>query len=211
MKALRKVLRDTLVGGIVFMLPFLVIALILGQALDVASHLYAPIVRAIPAFADYSVFGQMLLSIASLVLIALLSGVFVRTVPGQQLFRWLETSILGAIPQFATARLLVEGIADEELARVVMVPDDDTLRIGFAFQMVTEGWLPVYLPGAPDWRAGELILVDANKVIWPTVKTSDLTLLLGRLGADQRQSMADLQEMAAILTAGVKPNAGVAR
>jgi uncharacterized membrane protein len=203
-RTLGKVVRDTMVGGIVFLVPLLFVALVIGQALDVAARLFAPAVRAMPAFAGYSRLSQTVLSVVSLLLLALLAGMFVRTAPGQRLFKWLETSVLSVIPQFATTRWLVEGIGDEELARLVLVPGDGTLQIGFAFEMEGQDWMPVYLPGAPDWRSGEMILVSAGRLIWPDVSTNDMTLLLGRLGGDQRQTMVELRQMAERLSIAIR-------
>jgi uncharacterized membrane protein len=196
MKALKKLLRDTLVGGVVFLLPFLLVGLLLEQALDMSQRLMSPVTRSMALTRELGAIAHAIVSIVGLLLLALLAGIFVRTRPGQRLFIWMEQSVFGALPQFESARRIVESIGDDDgLVRVVLVPSDGGLALGFAFEEEVDGWLPIFLPGAPDWRSGNILFVRKADVTWPAVSPERVTRLLSKLGSDDGQLLAELRTL----------------
>jgi uncharacterized membrane protein len=187
LRSLVQFIRTTLVGGVVFLIPFLVITLLIGQALDILARLARPLGRVAPRWVDYGETTQITIAAAGLLVLAFLSGVFARTRPGQALVDWVESSVLGALPQFSFARGVAESLeAGDEKGRVVLVPSDAGLSLGFLFEEPVEGLYPVFLPDAPQWTAGSVIFVEEAKLHPIDMTMLEATRLLKRLGAEER-------------------------
>jgi uncharacterized membrane protein len=186
-RSLVQFIRTTFVGGIVFLIPFLVIALLVGQAMDILRRLARPLERVAPRWLDFGPTTQLIFAAAGLLLLAFQAGVFARTRPGQALVGWIEGSVLGALPQFSFARGVAESLeAGEEKGRVVLVPADAGLSIGFLFEEPVEGLYPVFLPDAPQWTTGSVIFVEEANIRHIDMTMLEATRLLKRMGAEER-------------------------
>lgn len=194
--SLRKALRDTLVGGIVFLLPFLLALLLIDQAVGLSRQLLRPVGYLVPAARDLDSLGQLLLTLVGLLLLALLAGMFVRTRPGQRLFGWVEGSMLAALPRFAATRRVVERLGDDiDDVRVVLVPSDGGKALGFAFETEVDGWVPVFLPGAPDWHSGSVLFVAAADLSWLDLEPEAATRFLSRLDGGEDLILNELRQL----------------
>ena len=94
MKAISHFLRITVLGGVLFLTPIVVLAFILGKAFDLARRGFKPMATIIP---DRFVSGATMEAIFAIVLIAIscfLAGLFARTRPAQQIVAELESSVL---------------------------------------------------------------------------------------------------------------------
>lgn len=187
LRSLVQFVRTTFVGGVVFLIPFLVIALLVGQALDILRQLARPLERVAPRWVEFGPTLQLTFAALGLLLLAFLAGVFARTRPGQSLVGWVESSVLGALPQFSFARGVAESLeAGEEKGRVVLVPLDAGQALGFLFEDPVDGLYPVFLPDAPQWTTGTVIFVEEAKLRHIDMTMLEATRLLKRMGAEER-------------------------
>ena len=98
MKAISHFLRITVLGGVLFLTPIVVLAFILGKAFDLARRGLKPMATIIP---DRFVSGVTMEAILAIVLIAILcflAGLFARTRPAQQIMA--ELRVLPFCPRF---------------------------------------------------------------------------------------------------------------
>ena len=94
MTAISHFLRITILGGILFLTPIVVLVFILDKAFDFARRALKPVTAIIP---DRLVSGAPTEAILAIVLIALLcflAGLFARTRPAQRIVSELESSVL---------------------------------------------------------------------------------------------------------------------
>jgi uncharacterized membrane protein len=97
MKAISHFLRITVLGGVLFLTPIVVLAFILGKAFDLARRGLKPMATIIP---DRFVSGVTMEAILAIVLIAILcflAGLFARTRPAQRIMAELESSVLSCL------------------------------------------------------------------------------------------------------------------
>ena len=89
MKPLFQFLRTTLVGGLFFLVPIIVLVVVLGKALAVARNLVAPLAEHLSVHSVIGLRTPMLLAVAIIVLFCFLAGVLARTALAKKLVRSL--------------------------------------------------------------------------------------------------------------------------
>lgn len=187
-------LRTTLVGGIIFLLPLLLVAFVAQQGFQLASKLAKPVVELLPDTINSRVDAPALVALLALLTLAFTAGLFARTRTGQSTMQWFENSLIGTLPQFNFVRGIAESVdGDDRHVEVVLVPTDAGLCFGFVFKPSAESWVPVFIPGAPEWTSGSVAFVQAE-----TIRKTDLSFLqamtiLKRLGENADQVIDGLK------------------
>jgi uncharacterized membrane protein len=100
MKAIALFARTTIVGGVFFLAPIVVLAVILAKAFGFAKTGLQAIVVHIPGVSDLSVGVATALSIATIALVCLLAGLIAHTLIAQRFVNALESSVLSKIPAY---------------------------------------------------------------------------------------------------------------
>lgn len=162
-------IKTTVAGGVVFILPLILILILIEKALHLLHNATA---KVLPVFADYSVAGVTLLSVIALfalILICFLAGLIARTTLASGLIKAIEDKVLGKLPGYqllkdATARMA--GIENIEGAQVGLICEDDGWLFCLVLESEVEGWISVYVPDAgPSGPAGgDLRMLPAGMV-----------------------------------------------
>jgi hypothetical protein len=100
MKTIAHFVQTTIIGGVFFLAPIVVLIVILAKAFEYAKTGVHAVVVHIPAVSELSVGMATALSIAMLALVCLLAGLLARTVPAQHVVNALESSVLSKIPAY---------------------------------------------------------------------------------------------------------------
>jgi uncharacterized membrane protein len=187
-------LRSTLVGGVIFLLPLLLMAVLARYGIKYAKKLAQPILNLLPDDTILGVAMADLIAVVILVLVALAAGLFARTGPGQTMLQWLQNSILGSLPQFNFVRGVAEGIGgvEDKHVEVVLVPTDAGLNFGFIFAETDAHWVPVFIPGAPDWTSGAVAFVERSNMRPSGVGFVQAIKILRKLGVGSDKVIAAL-------------------
>jgi uncharacterized membrane protein len=124
------------------------------------------------------------LTILVIVGLAFAAGVFARTRYGQQLFQWIENSLVGSLPQFSFVRSFADSIDGEEHDNVdvVLVPADAGMALGFVFRPEPGPIVAVFLPGAPQWTSGSVVFARREDVVPAGIDFAEAAKILKRLG-----------------------------
>ena len=93
-------IKSTLLGGILFLLPIVLITWLLGKALGFAKRLSDPVVSAAGVDSVAGVATGPMISILALMLLSFAAGMVARTRMGQAPFSKLENSVLSLFPQW---------------------------------------------------------------------------------------------------------------
>ena len=191
MRGIVDVLKSTVVGGVLFLLPLIVMIVIVEKAVQLATRVFAPLAPMLGERPILGVSAATLGSLIALLLLCLVAGVVARTVVAQKLVDRLESSILGRIPVYGILKSTAEGIAgleSDESMKPVVVRLDDNLVIGL-MTAEEEGndLIAVYLPGAPTPFSGSVIYVGRDRVSpieATTVETFAAMKAIGRNSLD---------------------------
>lgn len=177
-------MRDTLAGGVIFLLPLLLAVVMLGYGIKFATKLAKPILKLLPDDAMFGIAVADLLAVTIMLLMAFAAGMFSRTETGQQIMQWIQSSILGSLPQFNFVRGIAEGVGgvEDKHVEVVLVPTDAGLNFGFIFVETDAHWVPVFIPGAPDWTSGAVAFVERSSMQPSGVGFVEAIKILRKLG-----------------------------
>jgi uncharacterized membrane protein len=88
-------LKATLAGGLLFLLPVALIAIVLRHAMQLAGKVIKPISHYLPVESVVGVPGETVLAVLILILVSLVAGLIARTNAGRRIMRWSENSLLG--------------------------------------------------------------------------------------------------------------------
>jgi hypothetical protein len=100
---MKEFLKNTIVGGAVFLLPVALVGFILSRALRLTKGVAEPLAKGLQLDQLGSVAGMgaaAILSVLMLVLVSFAAGFAARTAVGRRITRWSENSLLGNLQQY---------------------------------------------------------------------------------------------------------------
>ena len=159
MKRILKFLRTTLVGGILFLVPIVVLVIVLGKAMGLAHKIVDPLAEHLPVHSVIGLRTPVLLAIAIIVLFCFLAGVLARTALARKLVRNLETAVLANVPGYELFKGMGEsmlGVEKQTGHQVVLARIEDAWQIAFLVERLEGGHVAVFVPGAPNPLSGSV-------------------------------------------------------
>jgi uncharacterized membrane protein len=196
-KALKEFLKATIVGGIVFLVPLILLILVMRHAMAFAGKIAGPIAALVPEHKIAGVAAATIIAAVVLLLLCFLAGLFARTQTGRGLAQWLEDSLLGNLPQYRMVKTMAEGLAqieDSQNLRPAMVSIEGGWQLGYLLEEVGPGWVAVFLPQAPTPMSGNVMYMPAGRVRALDMPIGEAMLLIKRLGVGSAHALraADL-------------------
>lgn len=189
--------KNTIVGGLVFLLPLILILWLLSKAFEVAERLAQPVVRAVGVPTVGGVTFGAIIAIVALVAVTFVAGLIAHTRLGKATYSTLENSILGVFPQWRMARGAIESFGADGMSNVdvVLVPTDAGWCLGFVLEKTSNDWWTVFVPGAPQWTSGQVSYANAKQVHRTNLTFAQALLILRRLGTGSEQIRGLLQSL----------------
>ena len=165
MKALWRLLKATLIGGLLFLVPLILMVVVLGKGLELARKIVWSDRKHAPIHSVAGVTVVTLASAALLLAVALGVGVFARTAAGRRVKDWLESTILGKVPAYSIVRGMIapSSLADGE-ATPALAWVEDSWVYALVMEIHEDGHRTVFLPGAPNPLSGSLYFLTENRV-----------------------------------------------
>ena len=197
-------IKTTVVGGVVFLIPAVIVVIALGKligALKVIAKALAPF------FGIKSLVGGLVLDLLAFtvtVLLCFVAGLLAKRASAKRMRERLDTTLLNSFPGYAFIKGVAENLRQtEELAGSflpVLVQFDDYVQIAFETQREPAGKVAVYLPGAPNPWSGTLVYVSNERVKPLPMTLTDALRNIRRLGkgsidiAGREQKVGTAQE-----------------
>jgi uncharacterized membrane protein len=167
MRYISRLLLVTIVRGILFLVPIVLIAVLAREGYGMLRRLSQPIARLLPKDHLFGIVAEDLISIAAIMVVFLIAGLFVGTRPGRFLSDRLERTVLYRTPGYLLVRGAMgglPGLSGEAHPQPALVETDD----GWAFALVVErgppGFCTVFLPDAPTPTSGSVRIVESSRV-----------------------------------------------
>lgn len=194
MKGGIRFLKTTLLGGLLFLIPFVVITAILGKAISLMMLIAEPVDKLIPG---ESVAGIALVNIIVVVIVFLVcfaAGMFARSIWGKKLFEKTDNA-LSALPPYAVLKEQIFVHVSDEHARGVFKPVlatfDDHSMIAFEVERSSSNLVTVYLPGAPDPWSGSVAMVESERVTPLNTDNKAVSFMLKKMGLGAAKIIAN--------------------
>jgi uncharacterized membrane protein len=165
MKSILSFVRTTIAGGILFLLPVILILIVLGKAYVILNGISAPLSR----YLSKQVLGfdgHILISLVLLVMACFLSGLLFRTKTVKRWIIALEDKVLVFLPGYSMMKSITSdtiGNPKDAKLKPALIKDGEEWGLGF---LVEEGKVmsTVFKPDAPRHDAGEIKLVPRESV-----------------------------------------------
>jgi uncharacterized membrane protein len=186
MNAIAQFVRTTIVGGLLFLAPIVVLIVILAKAFDYAKKGLNAVVVHIPAASDLSAGAATALSVTIIALVCFLAGLIAHTVIAQRVVNALESSLLSKIPGYdylkqESASAL--GVAEIAELPVVFVPMEEGWQLGVQTEALSGGLVSIFVPGAPNPHSGSVFFFSTDNVRPAGVKLAAGLNCLRRCGS----------------------------
>jgi len=192
---MKSFIRATVAGGLLFLVPVVLLLLVLKHAMGFAAAIAKPIAA---HFAVPEVGGVALVTIiAALVLlgVAFGAGLVARTTAGRRITRWFEESILGGLPQYRMVKSMAEGLAQVEGGsgmRPVLLRGDEGWMLAYQLETLPGGWVAVFVPAAPTPMSGNVMYVSAQRIRTLAIGMPEAIKLVKSLGVGSAATLRDV-------------------
>jgi uncharacterized membrane protein len=193
MKAISHFLRITVLGGVLFLTPIVVLVFILDKAFDFARRALKPVTAIIPDRLVSGVTTEAIMAIVLIAILCFLAGLFARTRPAQRIMAELESSVLSKVPAYEylkQAGASVMGLGEMADHPVVLAQLGGAWRIGVQTDVVG-GLVAVFVPNSPNPMSGSVFLVAADSVHPASVPLSAAIGCLRRCGAGSEAFLSE--------------------
>ena len=185
-KRILKFLRTTLVGGLLFLAPIVVLGIVLGKALALAHKIVDPLAERLPVESVIGLRTPMLLAGGVIVLFCFLAGFFARTVLARKLVSGLEGAVLSNVPGYEFLKRMGEsmlGVEKQAKHQTVLARPGNAWQIGFVIERLENGLVAVFIPSAPSPHSGAVFFLTLDRIQVVDVPEARALKCLTRHGA----------------------------
>ncbi len=196
MKTLSRFIGVTILGGVLFLTPIVVLGLILSKAFDFARRGLQPVVALIPDRVASGPTASAILAILVLALACFFAGLLAQTLLAQRIVGLMEATILSKIPGYEylkQAGTSVLGLGEMAEHPVVLVKIGGAWRIGVQTDTDEDGLVPVFVPNSPNPMSGSVFIVAAEHVRPTGAPLASAMASLRRCGTGASSLLKDLQ------------------
>lgn len=191
MKPVLHFLKSTITGGILFLVPVILIITIISKAFDIAEKITAPLAGLI-----HSNRSSQLIATAFIVLFCFLSGLLAKTALAKRSMGFLESEVLSYIPGYEFMKGIGESILGiEEVQKgyeVVLARIENAWQIGFVIERTRNGHSAIFVPNAPRPWSGSLFFMTEDRIKPINIPHKSAFECLRRLGAGSGPLLGDL-------------------
>lgn len=192
MRGIYQFLKSTILGGLIVLVPVVVLGAIVVWAVDLALKAIKPVFEWLP---DKSVGGVSLTAsaaVAGLVVACFLAGIAVKMAIIRRLGDRAERLAL-LVPGYALMKSVgtnLVGIESKNPVRTALVQFQTSWQLGFLMELLADGRHVVFIPGVPRALVGTMHIVAAERVQVLSMSVSVALDVLGRLGVGLQESWA---------------------
>lgn len=175
----------TVVGGAFFLVPFVVILIIMGKAVQLSLAIVRPVATHIPVESFIGLELPAVMAIFILVLLCFSAGLFATTAVARKLVNWLEITLLSNLPGYSFMKRLGEeaaGVAPTDEYESVLVRFDDAWQLGFQIERLADGKVVVFIPDSPSPWAGGVFIFDKDRITQLEEASTAVVRCLRKLG-----------------------------
>ncbi|MDX2494978.1 MAG: DUF502 domain-containing protein [Desulfuromusa sp.] len=179
-----KFIKTTIISGLIFLVPLVIVAALIGKAFDIMLLVAKPLDKLIPIASVGGIAMVNLLALLAIAVTCFIAGLIARSAPAKKVYASLD-NLLMKIPGYAFIKGFTDGISNSDDAHKSLIPVlvqfDDNAQIGFEVERSDDGNVVVYLPGAPVPWSGSVVYFHSERV--------------ERLGISVAQAFSNIREL----------------
>jgi len=167
MKGKLNFVKTSVIGGIIFLVPLIILIIIMEKAVGIMSALSRPLsgLIQIESFAGIAVVD--LITVAIIIILCFISGLISKTAFASKIIQRIESNILKKIPFYSFVKSITEsisGISSKETLKPVLLEFDDNSQLGMEVERIEGGNVFVYVPGSPNPWSGSVLIMKPERV-----------------------------------------------
>ena len=191
MKRIGSFLKATILGGLFVLLPVVLIYLILAEVMQLAVTLAIPIADLFPEGTFDRVTSPTVVAVLLIVGVSFVLGLLMLAGPGRAVGRWIERKALLPLPGYRVLKSLTHSLGNadgvESFKPAVLRSDDGSREIIYVIEDHGDGRATVMLPWTPTAMAGNLKIVDRDRIEPLDASLADVTRAMGHWGVGIRE------------------------
>ena len=167
MKKVLQIIKSTIIGGILFLVPVVLLIVIIEKAFNISQKIITPFTRQFSGKYVAGIAMQEFIVIVLLLLICFIAGLLASAKAASNFVATIETYILNHVPGYMFLKKVGEGmigIEDKNDLKVVLVKVDDAWQLAFLIEQVNEGLFTVFVPDAPSLWSGAVYYIEKDKM-----------------------------------------------
>ncbi len=162
-------LKATLRGGFFVVLPFVVVVLLIIEAVDLVIAVFGPITKLLPVDEIGGIEVATAVAVLMLVLICFLIGLAMKMPMGVRFGSWLNRTVFNRIPGYTMVKELTQGFSGDVdagglLRPAVVTMPLDSLVLAFIVEEHNNGDFTIFIPAVPTPNIGRIEYVHADRV-----------------------------------------------
>ncbi|QGM45851.1 hypothetical protein [Methylocystis heyeri] len=190
MRAIAEFFKNAILGGLLVIVPLLLVWGVFAQSIATVGRLAAPILRLAPkALISDTPEHRSILAVLLLILLSFLLGALLRAALFKRLFAWIEHRSLELLPGYSVLKNLLSEAARPEsfggFRPAMIVFAEGIQRPAYVIEDCHDGNFTVFLPSSPAPFSGIVHVVSADRVVFLDVTLPELARCIAQYGAGQ--------------------------
>lgn len=190
MKSILKIIKATFLGGLVFLVPLVVLLIVLEKGYDIIQKTTLPLVSNLPKISVLGLAIQEFIGILIIILICLVAGLLAKTANAKKLVERLEDGVLSFVPGYSFMKNMNEnilGLESKDDLKVILVPTDAGLQFAFLIEQVSDEKFTVFIPDAPNPWSGSVVFVDKKDITEIDITQKQALACIRKLGYGSKE------------------------
>lgn len=164
---MRKFILTTVLGGVLFLIPFVLVVVLLGKGFMIMRTIAEKVDMLLPWDSVAGLPIVDVLAVLFLISCCFIAGLVARSSWARDLRNRVDDLLLQLVPGYAWIKGMTGSVSNEEAAtgfKPVWIRLDDQYQVGFEVERCEGDLVAVFLPGAPDPRTGTLSYVESDRI-----------------------------------------------
>ncbi len=168
--------KTTLIGGLLFLVPLVIIFAILGKAIGIMLVIAEPMAHLLPVDSIGGIALANLLALLCLLLFCYIAGLVARISFASKAMKAIEEKALMKIPGYVMIKAITSGLdeSDTQGMKPVLLTLGTVQRIGLEIEQIEDGRSVVFIPSPPNRFSGITQIVPADQVEYLDVSVMEI-------------------------------------
>jgi uncharacterized membrane protein len=196
MKYAREFVTNTVVGGLLVVLPVYLTVLLLLKGMQAVVGLVRPVAALLPAWVP----AEDILALLIVLVVCAGIGLAVRTRAGRAVRERIEKAFFSRLPGYALLRSLTQQLAGRTEGTVwkpALVEIEDALVPAFIVEALDDDRYTVFVPSAPTPMAGAVYVLSRARVHPIDVPFTQAIRCVSQWGSGSKALVAAMRDRAA--------------
>jgi uncharacterized membrane protein len=198
MKSVADFVKTTIIGGLFFLIPALIVILVIKHAIELTAKMLVPIEKFLPLESLGGLAVAHMLSVLIILAVCFAAGMASRTRLGARISAAFERAIARKIPGFGLIKSAtgeVANIQSQSDICVALAWIEDSWMLSFIVEKLDNGLLVVFVPSAPTPFAGSVYYLTEDRVKRLDAPVLTAMKVITRLGVGSKELLEEYKNL----------------